>query len=108
MQEGDEELLASMVDAREEHSLKKFQDAKAQWLANPSQPYLLTFSGPKTERPHVFCGSNEIAGAECPNCRKPLLRIASFLTAALPFSLGDTPPSYIHLLYCWQCAIPYD
>jgi hypothetical protein len=108
MNEDDAALLDAMVRGREDLRLEQLRRAKAKWLANPSEPYLVTFSGPEEDRPHTFCPEDRIAEADCPNCRKPLLMLASFETQRLPFSLGDRAPSNLHLLYCWTCAIPYD
>jgi hypothetical protein len=53
--------------------------------------------------PHVFCGENSIPGAECPNCKAPLLHIAT-LDQSDPnmSSFGLDLPS-LPLLTCWTC-----
>jgi len=78
------------------------------WNANPLGPHLLTFSGPLEDRPHTFCPGQTVAGADCPNCQKPLLCLLSLQTSKLPLrtSLPQAPVA-IHLLYCWTCAIPF-
>lgn len=83
-------------------------DSAEQWQADPAEPYLLTFAGRLEKRPHRFCPSAAIAGADCPNCKKPLLRLLTLQTSELPFWRSRAKvPAAIHLLYCWTCAIPY-
>lgn len=106
----DDELAKVWHEAMSQHreeELGKLSAEAERWQANPAEPYLLTFSGPLEDRPHAFCPSTPIQGADCPNCQKPLMRLLSLQTSELPFWNGHGPAS-IHLLYCWTCAIPYD
>ena len=82
-----------------------FMDANI--FSNPEHGFRLNFSAAPSEIQHPFCGSNEIEGATCSACLKPLLRILSLATAdpGLNVSPNETPA--IHLLYCWTCSIPF-
>lgn len=53
---------------------------------------------------HIFCGPNEIDGAECPNCHKGLLCVAKLDSSDARLRLGSTAPLVIPLLFCWTCA----
>jgi len=54
---------------------------------------------------HVFCGPNEISGAWCPNCNKPLLKLLDLDTSDPRLELGSGTPLRLPLLYCWTCNI---
>lgn len=103
MEPSDEELY----EAAMRHAADGVAAAAERWNANPPQPYIVTFSGPLEARPHRFCPSPNVPGAECPNCKKPLVHLLSLQTDQLPFWSAHSPAA-IHLLYCWTCAIPYD
>ena len=67
--------------------------------------YLLEFTDTCGRYEHIFCGQNDLAGAECPNCNKKLLRF-------LKVDLGDSQIEpkligvrFVSLLYCWTCNI---
>src|SRR4051794_9168379 len=104
MDENDNSLLSDWQTAAAKH-YREQQEAAPPWLANPAQPYVLTFDGPEAARPHRFCGANDIPGADCPQCKRRLTQVATFTTAHLPFTLGPTPPPAIPVLYCWPCLI---
>ena len=59
---------------------------------------------PTSDMLHRFCGAHEASGAECPNCRRPLLRIleidARDERLGLPVELGRLP-----LFFCWRCNL---
>jgi hypothetical protein len=73
----------------------------------PAQGFSLDFRGGDRYQ-HTFCGPHDIAGAGCPNCRKPLLRLLSLDTSDPRLRLGRPGFASLHLLYCWTCAIPSD
>jgi hypothetical protein len=52
-----------------------------------------------------FCGEHNIEGAECPNCKKRLLRFFSVYTDSIDPEIKDFAYGIIHLLYCWTCSI---
>ena len=54
---------------------------------------------------HVFCGPNNIPGAWCPNCDKPLLNILDLDTSDPRLELGTALPSSLPLLCCWTCNV---
>jgi hypothetical protein len=59
-------------------------------------------SGPR----HTFCGENRIKGADCPNCRRPLLVFFCLDTGDRRLNLtawGRTVP----LLFCWRCELAH-
>lgn len=90
-----------------ESDLAELRAAKAAWQCAPERGYLLTFPEAPALGPHRMAGTNSIRGAGCPNCNKPLLRVLTLDTKQLPFQLTPNPPPFLHLLYCWTCAIPY-
>lgn len=102
-----DEFAREWNEAETQHSAERLAAEEAAWLANPAQPYLLTFSGNPEELPHRFCPKDPAPGSDCPNCKKPLLHLLSLDTTSLPFLVRPHLPA-IHLLYCWTCAIPYD
>lgn len=93
-----------MLDAT---MLAELRAAKATWKCVPEHGYLLTSPGDPKVGPHRMGGTQSIRGADCPNCKKPLLRVLTIDTSRSPFALTPSPPKFIHLLYCWTCAIPY-
>ena len=50
---------------------------------------------------HELCGENHINGAECPNCRKPLLKIFSLDCQEIPIDFFGK----LHFFFCWTCNI---
>jgi hypothetical protein len=74
---------------------------------NPGHGLWLDFSPGRPDALHDFCGPNEINGADCPNCSKPLLRILSLSASDLRLNLDCARTPTVHLLYCWTCSIPY-
>ena len=108
MDEDQDGLLADWLETKQQDRTNQLLEYRANWRANPAEPYLLTFDGPLADRPHRFCGVNDVPGAECRNCKKPLLRMLTLTTAALPFSVGPHSPPRLHLLYCWTCALSYE
>lgn len=73
----------------------------------PTQGYLFDFRG-RDSFLHQFCGEHSIPGADCPNCRKPLLRLLSLDTRDSRLMLGRQPFPFLHLFYCWTCEIAFD
>lgn len=68
--------------------------------------FVLAF-GPEVRGPHRFCGVNETADAQCPNCNKPLLQLFVLDMLDRPLeSLGHALSiDRIPLLWCWTCDI---
>ena len=54
---------------------------------------------------HTFGGPHQIAGANCPNCDKPLLRFLSLNTSDARLKLKGAPGTELSLLYCWTCNL---
>ena len=79
----------------------------AQPQGDPRRGHWLNFSPNPGQVQHDFCGAHDIAGATCPYCNKPLLRILSLSAEdpVLNLEQGKTP--VVHLLYCWTCSIPF-
>jgi hypothetical protein len=78
-----------------------------QSAGDPESGYWLNFSPSEHEVQHEFCGEHNIAGAMCPNCKKPLLRLLSLNAEDPALNLDKSKTPLIHLLYCWTCALPY-
>ena len=78
-----------------------------QQKGNPEWGYWLNFCPPATEVQHDFCGAHDIAGASCPNCKKPLLRLLSLHAEDERLAIDPARNSVVHLLYCWICSIPF-
>jgi hypothetical protein len=57
---------------------------------------------------HIFCGPQSIAGADCPNCERPLLRFLTLHTEDSRLGLSGMKAGSLHLLYCWQCNVAQD
>jgi hypothetical protein len=79
----------------------------AQSEGNPATGYWLNFASSPGAILHEFCGPNTIPGAECPNCVKPLLKVALLSAADPALELDPARIPFVPLLYCWTCAIPY-
>ena len=54
---------------------------------------------------HEFCGEHAIAGADCPNCQKPLLRFLTLDKSDTRIGLSHLGERQIHCLFCWTCNI---
>ncbi|MEO8132205.1 MAG: hypothetical protein ABJF23_03250 [Bryobacteraceae bacterium] len=74
---------------------------------NPEQGFSFNFCPDPSETVHAFCGPNEIGGAGCPNCSKPLLRLLSLSSTDTRLNVDPAITPALHLLYCWTCSIPY-
>lgn len=74
---------------------------------NPATGYWLKFAPCSDAILHELCGPNTISGADCPNCGKPLLKLAVFSPADPALNLNSARIPSLPLLYCWTCAIPY-
>ncbi len=81
-------------------------EANARTKGNPEWGYKLNFAPNPSEVSHEFCGPNDIIGALCPNCNKPLLRLLSLDAKDRVLNLDVTRSRVVHLLYCWTC-IPF-
>jgi hypothetical protein len=75
--------------------------------SDPEHGFRLNFGPSPSEIAHKFCGTDEIKGAGCPNCFKPLLRILSLAADDPRLNLNSSRLRSIHLLYCWTCSIPF-
>lgn len=54
---------------------------------------------------HYLCGETTCVGAECPNCRKPLLTLLTLDAHDDLLLLQDTGLSHLRILFCWTCPI---
>lgn len=55
---------------------------------------------------HRFCGSHDLTGGECPNCRLPLLLFLELnLSDPLLFPLQNWAADRLPLLFCWRCNL---
>jgi hypothetical protein len=84
-----------------------FVEYNKQSSGMPETGYRLNFSPPPGAFTHEFCGSNAVPGAQCPNCEKPLLKLASFSASDSALILDPARFATLPLLYCWTCALPY-
>jgi hypothetical protein len=82
-------------------------EANARTKGNPEWGYKLNFAPNPSEVSHEFCGPNNIIGALCPNCNKPLLRLLSLDAKDRVLNLDASRNRVVHLLYCWTCSIPF-
>lgn len=82
-------------------------ESDSQSRGNPEWGYQLNFSPDPQEILHDFCGAHQIAGANCPNCDKPLLRLLSLRASDSRLNLDPARHPTVHLLYCWTCSIPF-
>ena len=58
-----------------------------------------------TQVENKFCGSHDIEGATCPNCKKPLLRFLTVNSDDKHIDIGKYQYKKIHFMYCWTCNI---
>jgi hypothetical protein len=84
-----------------------FLDLNKQFEGNPTLGYWLNFAPTSGAHLHELCGINLIPGAQCPNCKKPLLKVAVFSADDPVVQLDPSQIQSLPLLYCWTCAIPY-
>lgn len=77
--------------------------------STPKQGYKVVFrsSGSINKRAvrHLFCGRHKLAGAGCPNCHKPLLRLFALNTLDPQLGFNGLPYGTLSLLWCWTCNI---
>ena len=57
---------------------------------------------------HLFCGAHDIAGAGCPNCDRPLMRMMSLDASDERIELAGLGVERVPLLFCWLCNIAQD
>ncbi len=80
---------------------------KTQPPGNPEHSHVLNFSPKANAVMHEFAGSHDIGGATCPTCTRPLLRLLSLNARERLLALDETRTPLVHLLYCWNCSIPF-
>jgi hypothetical protein len=72
----------------------------------PSKGYFIEFlNEPGMQFGHLFCGSHNIKGAVCPNCKKPLLRFTLLDLQDSRLELTDCGFDSLPLLFCWTCNL---
>src|SRR6266571_7451534 len=54
---------------------------------------------------HISCGPHRVPGADCPNCKRPLLRFLALDTRDPRLYLPGTRFRLLSLLYCWRCPV---
>jgi hypothetical protein len=69
----------------------------------PDQGYQLDLHPAAPPHEHHFCGGHEIAGATCPNCAKPLLRMLDLDLRDPRLALQGLGLPRLPLLFCWTC-----
>jgi hypothetical protein len=82
-------------------------ESNKQSAGSPEVGYWLNFSPPPGTLTHEFCGSNAVPGAQCPNCERPLLKLATFSADDPALMLDRARITSLPLFYCWTCSIPY-
>ena len=70
----------------------------------PEQGYALEF---ESSGRHEFAGAHQVAGAQCPRCAKPFLRLASLDAKDAAIEVEPAKIPAVHLLYCWTCSVPF-
>jgi hypothetical protein len=76
------------------------------WVAIPSKGYFVTpCAANECEYRHMVGGSHEISNAQCPNCRKPLLRLLSLDAKDPRLTLEHDGLDFIPLFLCWTCNV---
>jgi hypothetical protein len=68
--------------------------------------HLVRYDGDMPFR-HAVGGTNDLLGAECENCRKPLLLYMMIDASDSRLGLHDSPAELIPLLYCPRCALQW-
>ena len=74
----------------------------------PAKGYFVRFAkdaGTQMSYRHKFCGPNDLRGASCPNCNKPLLVFLSLDVRDPKLEILDSPFDAFPLLFCWTCNI---
>ena len=73
-------------------------------VSTPARGFSLQFTN-RSRFEHWFCGEHAIPGAQCPNCRKPLLRMLTLDTTDRRLGLQALALPQVHLLFCWTCHL---
>lgn len=73
----------------------------------PREGYTLHFlpEGNAGTTTHQFGGRNDIAGAWCPNCKKPLLLLLKLDSTDMRLLLDTCGMPTMPLLFCWTCNV---
>jgi len=114
--------MAQLIDA--DVSLREVASVPAGWAATRFDDLPWTLLPPDGFRPesvppsgwlvrtdsgagenHYACGEHEIAGAVCPNCDKPMLRMLLLDTSDERLGLSRLDVPFVHLLFCWTCEL---
>ncbi len=56
---------------------------------------------------HCIGGQHNINGADCPNCKKPLILHATINTTDERLNIKEQNFSNMHLLYCMRCSLSW-
>lgn len=77
------------------------------FFSHISKGYLLEFATNLTDNEphHQFCGTHNIPGAVCPNCKKPLLLLLTIDKNDIRLNLQNLPGNFLPLLWCWTCNV---
>jgi hypothetical protein len=100
-------LRSGWIARRGDHGgwMKQADDTDAPPLVStPARGFTLQFTN-RSRFEHWFCGEHTIPGAQCPNCRKPLLRMLTLDTRDRRLGLQALGLPHVHLLFCWTCHL---
>lgn len=78
------------------------------FLSEPSDGFFLEIDrkdSTSSDVSHTFCGRNDMRGAFCPNCRKPLLQLMLFDVRDYRLHLEGRGFPILSLLFCWTCDL---
>ena len=75
---------------------------------DPEQGYWVNYKNTAdvpTEFEHTFCGPQDIAGARCPCCQRPLVRYLALDTRDARLHLQNSPFPTLPLMDCPRCLV---
>ncbi|RPI62886.1 MAG: hypothetical protein EHM48_03380 [Planctomycetaceae bacterium] len=78
-------------------------------IAKPKQGYEFSFKDNLASPSigHKFGGHNDVHGAKCPNCRKPLLLLLKLCVADPRLEMQAKGLSELPILFCWTCDLAH-
>jgi hypothetical protein len=98
------------IFVRQPHEVQRYLEYRVSRAQSvevwPSQGYWLRTPSSLSVAPrHHLCGETACTGAECPNCKKPLLTLLTLDANDDVLLLREIGLSRLPVLFCWTCPI---
>jgi hypothetical protein len=67
--------------------------------------YIIKLANKHNKESRIFCGENTYKNADCPNCKKKLLKLLSINTNDEVFAIQNPKINEVSIFFCWTCKL---